>query len=560
MRSRLTQYLAGLSVVFSPLLVAQTLTERVEVRVINVDAHVTDRAGNPYLGLTAADFEVLEDGRPQAITNFNIVEKTRMRPSPRADAQPTDARFYRRVAIVVDNNNLEKRDRDQALAIFEQFAEESIGPEAEWSVGFIGERFELIQPFTSDKAALKAALQKVRDTPVASSFTEQRRELLSDNVRRDQAKTGLDYKGTVAFANREQTYRAARAAVDTARGIVDGTRAYGQSAGKKVMFLISGGMQLNTTFSAYEKGTDSEVSNAKREVERLLEDLVQEANSANVSIDVITARTSKSPGRQFDLENSSAGFSRSSQPRQAEPAPGDSSSAHPRNPLTTAVMNDPIDTSDLDTANFKIANGTGGMYLTSNRVRDSFDAAEATSSQYYSLGYRPPHPEDGQYHQIAVRLKQPGYRIAHRQGYRDVSQEQELQELLKQRISALQPSTAVPVAVEVAPSTNAEGKPVVGVTASMPMKSVNLLAADDGKYAGKVHVYLSIFDAGGKNVAFQHLTQDVTIPADLREEALAKSFRYTLKVKIAPGEYTVAVTLRDDLSREVGTAVGTVKL
>src|SRR5213075_3189310 len=116
-----------------------------EVRVINVDAHVTDRAGAPFLGLTAADFEVLEDGKPQPITNFAIVEKTQTRNAPAGEARPAEERYHRRVAIVVDNNTLEKRDRDQAMGVLEQFAEESIGPDAEWSVGFIGEQFELLQ-------------------------------------------------------------------------------------------------------------------------------------------------------------------------------------------------------------------------------------------------------------------------------------------------------------------------------------------------------------------------------------------------------------------------------
>ena len=35
-----------------------------------VDAVVTDAKGHPARGLEAADFEILEDGRPQVITNF----------------------------------------------------------------------------------------------------------------------------------------------------------------------------------------------------------------------------------------------------------------------------------------------------------------------------------------------------------------------------------------------------------------------------------------------------------------------------------------------------------
>jgi len=50
---------------------AQFVSETLEVRLIEVDATVTDREGMPVTGLTAADFELFENGRPQPITNFS---------------------------------------------------------------------------------------------------------------------------------------------------------------------------------------------------------------------------------------------------------------------------------------------------------------------------------------------------------------------------------------------------------------------------------------------------------------------------------------------------------
>ena len=35
---------------------------------------VTDRAGRPLTGLSATDFQIFEDGRPQKITNFATME------------------------------------------------------------------------------------------------------------------------------------------------------------------------------------------------------------------------------------------------------------------------------------------------------------------------------------------------------------------------------------------------------------------------------------------------------------------------------------------------------
>jgi hypothetical protein len=44
------------------------------IELIEVDAIVTDRDGNPVRDLTAADFEIFEDGRPQAIQTFRYTE------------------------------------------------------------------------------------------------------------------------------------------------------------------------------------------------------------------------------------------------------------------------------------------------------------------------------------------------------------------------------------------------------------------------------------------------------------------------------------------------------
>src|SRR5688572_16175122 len=52
----------------------QTLSETVEVHVLEVEAVVLDRAGNPVRGLTRADFEVTVAGEPVDVTNFYAVD------------------------------------------------------------------------------------------------------------------------------------------------------------------------------------------------------------------------------------------------------------------------------------------------------------------------------------------------------------------------------------------------------------------------------------------------------------------------------------------------------
>jgi VWFA-related protein len=68
----------------------------------------------------------------------------------------------------------------------------------------------------------------------------------------------------------------------------------------------------------------------------------------------------------------------------------------------------------------EITNQTGGH---TDVVRDSADLAAATTkiaeelNSQYVLGYASPHPGDGKYHSIRVRVTLPGYRVRARNGY-----------------------------------------------------------------------------------------------------------------------------------------------
>jgi hypothetical protein len=82
----------------------------------------------------------------------------------------------------------------------------------------------------------------------------------------------------------------------------------------------------------------------------------------------------------------------------------------------------------------------------------------------------------------------------------------------------------------------------------------------DGQYVGRVHVYLSVFDADGKNIAFNHQMQEVRLSPKQYEEISNSNFRYTMNVHLNKGVFTVVITMRDDLSNEIGSATEGVTL
>src|ERR1051326_8327994 len=106
------------------------LTEQVEVHVVNVDVSVTDKNGNPVSGLTKNDFEIFEDGKRETVTNFAAVNT--VAPVAAANAHRSRTDVTRRILLVIDNNFLDKIDRDRALSVLQKYLDTSFN--GEWAV------------------------------------------------------------------------------------------------------------------------------------------------------------------------------------------------------------------------------------------------------------------------------------------------------------------------------------------------------------------------------------------------------------------------------------------
>src|SRR6202047_1448013 len=62
---------------------------RVTVNLVQVDAVVTDIKGNQITDLTADDFVLLQDGKPQKITHFSYISTAAATPAPVAPTRVT---------------------------------------------------------------------------------------------------------------------------------------------------------------------------------------------------------------------------------------------------------------------------------------------------------------------------------------------------------------------------------------------------------------------------------------------------------------------------------------
>ncbi|HEY7516061.1 MAG TPA: VWA domain-containing protein, partial [Vicinamibacteria bacterium] len=148
---------------------------RVTLSLVQVDAVVTDGTGRHVTDLTAADFEIFEDGKRQEISHCSYVSIPRQAapappsrnadlpvPPPPAPARLRPERVRRTLALVVDDLGLSYRSTVEVREALEAFVDRQMEPGDLVAIirtrGGIG----ALQQFTADKAQLRAAIERVR--------------------------------------------------------------------------------------------------------------------------------------------------------------------------------------------------------------------------------------------------------------------------------------------------------------------------------------------------------------------------------------------------------------
>jgi VWFA-related protein len=517
------------------------LVEKIEVSVVNVDVTVTDRRGQSVTGLTRNDFELFEDGSAQAISNFYAVENAQARTDQQraADAPaPQPERFRRKVLVLIDNLNSTMRGRNEALAKLETFINDHFDDgRYDWSIATVDNRVHLLLPMTSDKTVLHNIVSEIRRSPsrkdMTATFTKAEfTRTLNDGTNPAQLQVAPQTAdgATVPGDNfREEANLAEQKmfATSSTGAIVQAARAFGTSEGRKIILLVTGQLPLGHVSPIDRIGGDAHsklgnhiqtLTSGDRELSDMREQLVREANASNTSFYIIAADG-------------------------LEPLEQDAVSTHFGGPPSRS--NAP-DTSPM----YWLANETGGAYMTGNRMDQSFAEFDRRSATFYSLGYMPRHAEDTHYHRLSVRVKgHSDYRLQYRDGYASASTDSQMNRTLRSPLGAsMQPST-MPVSLIVGVPRFRGEVAVVPIQATMSMESLQYITDARGSRT-RLHVYVSIFDADGRNITLSKSFVDVSVQPN--ESATGPMTVTIPPLALTKGTYRVVVALRDELTDHVG--------
>src|SRR4051812_2458504 len=371
----------------------QAPTFKVRVDYVEVDAVVTDRQGGIVRDLKEEDFQVLEDGKSQAITNFRLVDTPVARdnrplfaaspiePDVKTNAKPFDGRVY---VMVVDDLHTRFGRSQRVKAAAKQFIERRLGANDLMAVVHTAGSTEYNQEFTSNKRLLLAAVNKTSGRKLDSATANKTNEYYRTRDMRQQGDPLNDPDDMERGFN-------ARTTLDTLRNVSEW---FGSVRGRrKAILLVSEGIDYDIYDVIASNGSNHQSASTVLDATR---DAIGAATRNNVAIYGID------PRGLTDLGDESIELGSYPDDTSLGVGPGSL-----QNELR--LSQDSLRTLSEETGGFAVVNR--------NDFTTAFERIVDDNSSYYVLAYYPPDARPGRAHKIDVRVTRPGLTVRARKAY-----------------------------------------------------------------------------------------------------------------------------------------------
>jgi VWFA-related protein len=521
----------------------------VEVPLVSIDVYVADRQGRPVPGLAAADFEILEDGEPVAISHFYAAPGVEPPPSedvaaPEAPGETVDAPpqdLY--LVIYIDDINLGRSRRQSALEHVQRFFAAELPEGMQVMIVRYDGRVRVEQAFSSELEEVRAALDRAASAASLSRDLDENRMLREmDNARQSAATAGTraqDFAETAADSLlREIDVYAEQTVQRTRAGIADQirfVRSLSGVGGRKAVLVISDGVEARVGERLYRAwaeafgtvpGLELEAQRAflraaRNDVSDEYEELARVANAHRVSL--------------YTLSRVGEGVAAAS-------------SAERRFMDTQGLIVDQTLSADVLMAS--TAGTTGGRVLTNSPgLAGQLDEVAEELASYYSLAFEPSHAGDGGYHTIEVKVRREGVRVRHREGYLDVPPDDRLAD--RTLAAAVHGIGANPLGISLERGESVargDGSLLVPVIITVPIGELVLVPAEE-EHQGRITILLVVRGADGGLSPVQERRVPVPVANLDLPTALGQNAGFTLRLAMRPGPQRIAVGVRDDVGR-----------
>lgn len=518
---------------------------KITTKLVQLDAVVTDEKGNQVTDLTAADFEVWQDGKPQKITNFSYVntvasnsapvkiekkDKNAVLPPPSAGRTPGG----RLITFVVDNCTASGSGINAAREALNKFVREQMLSGDMVAIYQTTGGSSLLQQFTSDREQLLRLVRKIVWYPNRGCLTAGGPvfEPIRDDILKE---TEREIQEAAEDASRDIQ---AVSVINVLNYIV---RGLGRVGGRKVVFLLSDGIPLRTR-------SDKPLGTHSVRTEDALRGLTDAANRAAVvfntidtrgllNTDAIEAVDDVSGKRNVDGENSNA-----------------EKFAQERRRLLFGMQ---------DGLNF-LARETGGTFSKNQNFLDvPIGRALNLEKGYYLLAYAPDDEtfKGKNFNQVSIKVNRPGLKVVSRAGFlgrvdekQNVSRKTGDSELYEAVVAPL-PRTGMNLRLTAFfGNTPAKGN---FVRSLVHVDGKDITFVDDANGSKKVSLDVFAVTLDEKNDVvdeFNH-THKVLIPAQAVELIRQNGLVYSVDVPVKKeGTYNFRLAVRDAGSKMLGSA------
>ncbi|RPI55547.1 MAG: VWA domain-containing protein [Acidobacteria bacterium] len=546
-----------------------SVTFQVEVNYVDVDAVVTDEAGNFVPGLTREDFEVFEDGKPQKIEMFSYVELPVEPPDRfvvldrpvttdvRSNQHAFDGRVY---VLVMDDLDISPLRGGLVKRAAREFVNQHFGANDIAAVVYTSGRTDATQDFTNNRELLLAAIDKfvgrrLRSAAVEALERHYQRQLtkgLGDNdaeLAPDPGAAIVDAAAPIDVRDMERDHRA-HAVLDTLRNLGDFLS--GVRGRRKAVLLFSEGLEMPIR-EIYGVRTATDVVGA-------IKDAITAAARSNVNFFALDPRGLVGMTTEFiELAGSGA----------PDVATGAFGSLNAQQGLITDIR---VSQDTLRT----LAEETGGFAaVNTNDLSSAFGRIVDANSRYYVLGYYPPTPaRDGRFHRIEVRVKRPGLRVSARRGYAaprgrtpaERKRDDEARRAREARKGAVNNTSAdlrdalnaplqqsgLPFSLQAAPFRLNQKE--ASVALAIEFDPGKLPFRQDGEL-GANSLELSFFgiDQDGRAQRSTRTELNLTLRPETLKRVAQGGLRANPRLSLAPGRYQVRVGVRESVGGQVGT-------
>lgn len=515
------------------------ITFRAEVNFVEVDTVVRDAQGNFVRDLKPGEFQVLEDGVPQAVTAFSLIEipvtraeramflPRELEPDVQSNARTPDGRLY---VLMLDDIHTGAQRSLRVRQAGKQFIERNLGANDLMAVVFSSGRTDGAQDFTNNRRLLAQAVDKFMGRKLPSAYLN---KLDAYNLARASGQVT-----TVRDADDAERLHNARSLLSMVTNLSDWLS--GIHGRRKAVVLISEGLDYNIwdTMGALQGETAIVASGRASGVELVSEvqDAIAAATRANVNFYAVDPRGLYAMGDEI---------MQASPPVEADAIGLGLSTLHDE----LRISQDSLRT---------LAEETGGFAsLSSNDFSTAFQRIVDENSSYYVLGYHSTNEKrDGRFRRIEVRLTRPGLTVRARKGYaaprgklpadknKNVEVSAGTSKELRDALNSPLQASDLKFAVFAAPLKGKVPKAAVAIVTQVQARDM-AFTQKDGKFHNALEISYIAVDKQGKVAAGTRDSIDLQLKPETYQRVMQAGFRVQTRLELPPGSYQLRVAARE---------------